>query len=91
MEQPVFQTNKFPLIFHNNIVSLFISALRYSSRPLLLERKMPLDKKIIQVSQTLILKRTIRKQEYNSLLLKIVSSCYCYCSATNGISVRSES
>ena len=59
------------------------------SRPLLLERKIPLDKKTIQVTQTLTLKLTIRKQTYHSMLLKCVSCCYCYCSVTNGI-FRSE-
>ena len=58
------------------------------SRPLLLERKISLDKKTIQVTQTLTLKLTIRKQTYMSL--KSVSCCNCYCSATNGI-FRSES
>ena len=31
------------------------------------------------------LKLTNRKQTYNSILLKGVSYCYCYCSITNGV------
>ena len=58
--------------------------------PLLCELKIPQDKNIIQITRTLTLKLTIRKQTYNSLLLKSVSYCYCYCSVTNGI-FRSES
>ena len=55
------------------------------SRPLLYsQRKIQSDKKTIQV------KLTIRKQTHNSILLKSVRYCYCYCSRINGI-LRSQS
>ena len=64
-----------------SFASIFIMLVAKSpiwrSHSLLWRRKIPLDKKTIQVTQTSTLKLTTHKETYNSILfLKSVSCCY---------------